>query len=114
MKDFLVSYSEADHSWAIWIAWVLKGAGYTTILQAWDSRSSSSLSLEMREAVIETKRVIVVLSEDYDRSACSQAVWARIFGQNPAEGTLPLMSVRVRECELKELSPQTESIDLVG
>ncbi len=34
-KDFFISYTSADETWATWIAWVLEEAGYTTLVQAW-------------------------------------------------------------------------------
>jgi|GEM_PF-1706923 len=34
MKDFFISYNSADENWAVWIAWQLEGAKYTTILQS--------------------------------------------------------------------------------
>jgi TIR domain-containing protein len=34
MKDFFVSYTSADRSWAEWIAWRLEEAGYGVFIQA--------------------------------------------------------------------------------
>lgn len=36
MKDFFVSYTETDQAWAVWIAWTLEAAGYSTVIQVWD------------------------------------------------------------------------------
>ena len=41
-KDFFISYSGDDKTWAEWIAWQLDEAGYTTVLQAWDFRPGSN------------------------------------------------------------------------
>ena len=34
--DFFVSYTQADRSWAEWIAWILEENGYRVLVQAWD------------------------------------------------------------------------------
>ena len=31
MKDFFISYNQADRAWAEWIAWILEEAGYTVV-----------------------------------------------------------------------------------
>ena len=49
-KDFFISYNKADKAWAEWIAWQLKEAGYTVIIQAWDFRPGSNFILEMQKA----------------------------------------------------------------
>jgi hypothetical protein len=35
-RDFFISYTQVNRSWAEWIAVQLEAAGYTTVLQAWD------------------------------------------------------------------------------
>ena len=47
MTDFFISYTEADESWAKWIAWILEANGFTTVLQAWDFRPGSNFVLDM-------------------------------------------------------------------
>ncbi|MCK9895268.1 toll/interleukin-1 receptor domain-containing protein [Frankia sp. AgB32] len=32
--DFFVSYTAQDEPWAVWIAWTLEEAGFTTLIQA--------------------------------------------------------------------------------
>ena len=46
-KEFFVSYKKADPTCAERLAWQLQGAGYTTVLQAWDLRPRSNFVLEM-------------------------------------------------------------------
>ena len=65
MKDFLISYNKADSRWAVWIAWELEEAGFSTVFQAWDFRPGSNFVLEMDRAAKEAQRTIVVLSPDY-------------------------------------------------
>src|SRR3989442_2898381 len=50
-KDFFISYTSVDASWAEWIAAELEHAGYTTIIQAWDFRPGSNFLSEMDNAI---------------------------------------------------------------
>lgn len=49
MKDFFISYTSADRSWADWIAWTLQEAGYTTVHQAWDFRPGANFVSEIEK-----------------------------------------------------------------
>ncbi len=49
-KDFFISYTKADETWAEWIATELEQAGYSTVIQAWDFRPGSNFVLEMQRA----------------------------------------------------------------
>jgi hypothetical protein len=62
MKDFFVSYTANDEPWAVWIAWQLEQAGYSTVLQAWDFPPGSSFVVEMDKAAKGSKRTLAVLS----------------------------------------------------
>lgn len=64
MKDFFVSYNNADKQWAEWIAWVLEEAGYSVLIQAWDFRPGTNFVLEMQAAAEQTQQTLAVLSED--------------------------------------------------
>jgi len=79
MIDFFISYNKADISWAEWITWQLKEAGYTTLLQAWDFRPGSNFVLEMNRAASEIKRTIAVLSPDYLNALYTHPEWAAAF-----------------------------------
>ena len=114
MIDFFISYNKADISWAEWITWQLKDAGYTTVLQAWDFRPGSNFVLEMNQAASETKRTIAVLSPDYLNALCTQPEWAAAFAQDPTGEKGTLLPVRVQKCNLKGLFTPIIYIDLVN
>ncbi|MGH8558618.1 MAG: toll/interleukin-1 receptor domain-containing protein [Methylococcales bacterium] len=114
MKDFFISYNQADKAWAEWIAWKLEEASFTSIIQAWDFRPGQNFVLEMQKAAIEAQRVLAVLSPHYLDALYTQPEWAVAFAQDPAGKTRSLLPVRVRECELKGLLAQIIYIDLVG
>jgi hypothetical protein len=113
MKDFFISYTNADRAWAEWIAWQLEEAGYTTILQAWDFRPGSSFVLEMQEAATQAERTIAVLSPDYLNTRYTHPEWAAAFAQDPTGEKGILLPVRVRECDLTGLLAPIVFIDLV-
>src|SRR3989442_13348057 len=83
MKDFFISYTSADRTWAEWIAWELEAAGYSTIIQAWDFRPGENFVVEMQKAASEAGRTVLVLSEDYLKSPFTQSEWAAAFAQDP-------------------------------
>ena len=58
-----ISYTQADLSWAEWIAWQLEESGLQTILQAWDFRAGCNFVLEMDSASKQAQRTIAVLSD---------------------------------------------------
>src|SRR5579862_4090236 len=64
-KDFFISYTSADRTWAEWIARQLEQEGYTTLIQAWDFRpGSDDFVQEMDSATRTARRIIAVLSPD--------------------------------------------------
>ncbi|MGI9173688.1 MAG: TIR domain-containing protein [Rhodothermales bacterium] len=113
-KDFFISYNKADRRWAEWIAWHLEGAGYMTVIQAWDFRPGGNFVVQMQEAATQAERTIAVLSPDYLTSSFTQPEWAAAFAQDPTGKKGRLVPVRVRECQPEGLLPQIVYVDLVG
>jgi TIR domain len=113
-RDFFISYTRADRDWATWIAWTLEEANYTVVIQEWDFRPGSNFVLNMDKALRETKRTIVVLSEDFLRSAYTAAEWSAAFTKDPAGQSGLLVPVRVRECKPEGLLSSKVYVDLVG
>lgn len=114
MKDFFISYTQADRAWAEWIAWQIEDAGRAVVIQAWDFRPGANFVLEMQRAAAEAERTIAVLSPDYLAARFTQPEWAAAFAQDPLGERGLLLPVRVRECALAGLLPQIIYIDLVG
>jgi internalin A len=83
MKDFFVSYTKADQSWAEWIAWKLEEAGFSTVIQAWDFKPGANFVLEMQNAATIANRTIAVLSQKYLESSFTASEWAAAFAQDP-------------------------------
>ena len=113
-KDFFISYSNIDENWAVWIAWQLEEAGYTTDIQAWDFGAGSDFVEKMHDATINAERTIAVLSNDYLKSAFAQAEWRVAFSRDPRGEKGMLVPVRVGECSPEGLLRSRVYIDLVG
>ncbi len=114
MKDFFISYNNADQQWAEWIAWELEAAGYTTVVQSWDFRPGSNFALEMHSASQAANRTIAILSPDYLEAPYTLAEWAAAFSDDPTAKQGKLLPIRVRECDPAGLLRQIVYIDLVG
>jgi len=114
MKDFFISYNQADVHWAEWIAWQIESTGLSTVLQSWDFRPGSNFALEMHMAAQEAERTIAVLSPSYLKSPFTLSEWAAAFAVDPTGSHHKLLPVRVRECDPKGILQQIVYIDLVG
>ena len=115
-KDFFISYTGLDRERAEWIAWQLKEAGYSVVLQAWDFRPGDNFILKMHEASKEAERTIAVLSPDYLKSTFTQPEWAAALHDDPLGIVGKLLPIHARECrkELGGLLGPIVYIDLVG
>ncbi|NEP63015.1 MAG: toll/interleukin-1 receptor domain-containing protein, partial [Symploca sp. SIO2G7] len=114
MTSFFVSYNRADKAWAEWIAWILEEAGHTAVIQAWDFRPGGNFVLDMQRAAAETDKTLMVLSQDYLKSAFTQPEWAAAFAKDPIGSERQLMPVRVQECQPDALLGTIVYVDLVG
>ncbi len=99
-RDFFISYTAVDEPWAKWIAVTLEGAGYTTLVQAYDSQPGSAFLHLMQQATSsDTARTIAVLSEGYFGSKFGEAEWRVAFAKDPTGEQGLLVPVRVQPCE---------------
>ncbi len=96
-RDFFISYTSVDRTWAEWIAWALEASGYTTIVQAWDFRPGTNFAQSMQVAAAQAERTIAVLSPDYLTSRFTQPEWQAAFAQDPTGEQGLLLPVQVRE-----------------
>jgi hypothetical protein len=113
-RDFFVSYTHADRTWAEWLAWELEAAGYTTLLQAWDMPAGTAFVHVMDQAAQSTRHVVLVLSPAYLRSEMAEAEWRPAFKADPSGTQRRLLPVRVEEVEPAGLLADRVWIDLVG
>ncbi|XGV95364.1 MAG: TIR domain-containing protein [Leptolyngbya sp. BL-A-14] len=111
MKDFFISYTGNDRTWAEWIAWVLEDAQYSVVIQAWDFRVGGNFVLDMQKAT-EAKRTIAVLSNLYFTKPFPQSEWAAAFAQDPTSAHRKLIPVRVEDCQPTRLLNQIVYVDV--
>ena len=99
MKDFFISYTKSDETWAEWISYVLEEENFTVLIQCWDFRPGSNFVIAMQEAAVEANRTIMVLSPDYLDSQFASPEWAAAFLQDPQGLNQRLVPVQVRPCQ---------------
>jgi tetratricopeptide (TPR) repeat protein len=112
--DFFISYTSADRAWAEWIAWQLKEAGSSLVLQAWDMVPGRDFVHEMQKATTTAKRTIAVLSPSYFTSQFGEAEWRVAFASDPDGEKGRLVPVRVADFTPEGLLATRIYIDLVG
>jgi TIR domain len=113
--NFFISYTGADDAWAQWIAWQLEAAGYTTTLQAWDSRPGMNFLAWMNQAAKEAERTLVVLSPAYEQGeGFTVPEWTAALHKDPSGSKGLLVPVRVAEGAGTGLLGPLGWIDLVG
>jgi tetratricopeptide (TPR) repeat protein len=112
-RDFFISYTGVNRSWAEWMAVQLEAAGYTTVLQAWDFRPGSDFVHQMQQATSTAARTIAVLSPAYFGSEFGEAEWRAAFHKDPTGERGLLVPVRVQPCAPPGLLASRVYVDLV-
>ena len=113
-KDFFISYTKADRAWAEWVAWELQEAGYTCTIQAWHFAPSQSFVQRMRQALVETRHLVAILSDEYLASEFAGAELDAALAADPRGLRAKLIPIRVKPCTPDELIRSRIYIDLVG
>ncbi|HEX6903862.1 MAG TPA: TIR domain-containing protein [Thermoanaerobaculia bacterium] len=114
VKDFFVSFNRADKDWADWIAWMLEEAGYQVVYQPWDFRPGGNFVLEMQKAASETRKTVVVLTDNYLKADYTQPEWAAAFAEDPRGEHRKLIPLRVAPCSPTGMLKPLIYADLVG
>lgn len=112
--DFFVSYTQADRSWAEWIAWILEEDGHKVLVQAWDFVPGSNWIQGMQAGVAGAERTIAVLSPAYLESEYGTAEWEAAWASDPAGLKRKLLVTRVKQCDRPGLLSGVVSVDLFG
>jgi len=112
LRDFFISYTGADESWAEWIAWELEEAGYATVLQVWDFSAGAHFVTEMHKATKIAQRTIAVLSNAYLESSFAEAEWQEAWRADPTGERRKLLVFRIEDCPRPGLLGQLVSVDL--
>jgi WD40 repeat protein/uncharacterized protein YjbI with pentapeptide repeats len=112
--DFFISYAVTDERWATWLAGTLEGAGYRTMLQAWDFVAGSRFLELMDRGISQSALIIAVLSRSYLNSRYGRMEWQAALLAQPENPEKKLITVRVEDCPIDGLLAQITYVDLVG
>lgn len=96
--DFFISYAKSDEGWAVWIAWQLKEAGYSVLIQAWLVPGEHWHTL-MEQGIREAKHVITVLSTAYSKSDYCRHEYQAAFRGDVKGASRLLIPIRVEACQ---------------
>lgn len=113
-RDVFVSYTGTDQRWAVWIAWELEEAGFSVLVQEWDSVPGSNWQLGMERGATECERVVAVLSPAYLESVYGRLEWQAAQGSDPTGFARRVVPVRIEPCRPRGLLAPLVFIDLVG
>ena len=101
--DFFISYRGARTDWARWINWVVRSAGYSTILMD-EFLVGTTWTNNMRQAGQKCLRLIPLYSVDYWQSgACVEefdAYWRQHLQNATARFLLPLV---IEKCDVPDI-----------
>jgi len=114
MKHFFLSYSSPDTEWAEWIYWELEAFGYTVIAQRWDFEDGHNFALQMHEAIKQSERLILVLSQSSLDSKFVAAEWAAFFARDANGSDRRIIPIKVDDCQPDGLLRQIVWRDLTG
>jgi tetratricopeptide (TPR) repeat protein len=112
-RDFFVSYTGVNESWARWICVQLEQAGYSTVSQVLDFRPGQDFVHAMQVAVTSATRTIAVLSPAYFESRFGEAEWRVAFEADPSGERGLLVPVRVQPYTAPGLLAARVYVDLV-
>ena len=112
--DFFVSYTQADRTWAEWIAWILEEDGHRVLFQAWDFVPGSNWVQLMQAGTQGAARTIAVLSDSYLESVYGGAEWQAAWVRDPGGTGRKLLTVRVSACDRPGLLAGVVGVDLFG
>jgi hypothetical protein len=113
--DFFVSYTQADRTWAEWIAWQLEASGHSVLFQGWDFVPGTNWIQLMQDGITKATRLIAVLSSDYlHKSKFGAAEWQAVWADDPDGAERRVIPVRVADCPRPGLLTGIVGIDLFG
>jgi serine/threonine protein kinase/tetratricopeptide (TPR) repeat protein len=106
---FIVHFVESDRTWAEWIHMQLTEAGYVAELAAWDFKMGHESLREIVKAVEQSVSVFVVVSSSYLTALYGHDEWVQAY----RAGTLKVMPIRVRACNIGNVLGTLNYIDML-
>lgn len=114
MKDFFISYTSSDENMATWIATVLEKEGYTTIIQAWDFNVGENFLERMNDALINSRCLILVLSNAYFDSQWCKIEWISKLAEQVTTGERKILPIRIEPVNVTGLLSTIIYKDIYG
>lgn len=113
MKDFFVSYTGSDLNFATWVAELLEANKYSVTIQAWDFRPGDNFVSKINEALIECKKLVVILSNSYLKSKWCEAEWTSKLIEQMRLQERRIIPIRIEPIDLTGLLSPIVYIDIV-
>jgi tetratricopeptide (TPR) repeat protein len=110
--SFFISRAGEDREWGLWIAEVLREAGYEYFLQDDHIDTGHSFVERIREAMDKVRHVIAVLSPDYLAKEHTMAELDTAYAMDPDGTNRVMIMVRVRPCEIPKFYSRLVYLDL--
>jgi len=112
--DYFVSFAEEDKAIAEEVVAVLNSAGHSAFVQFDDIPQGSNFIREIQRGLDGSKRLVALLSPDYEASDHCQSEWASAYNRDPSGRKGVLVPFKVRETKLNGLAEQVVYVSLVG
>lgn len=113
MKDFFVSYTGSNLNYATWVAEILEENNYKVTIQAWDFKPGDNFISKINEALLECKKLIVILSENYLKSKWCEAEWTSKLSEQIKLQERRIIPIRIELVDLRGLLSPIVYIDIV-
>lgn len=113
MKDFFVSYTGSDLNYATWVAETLEKNNYKVTIQAWDFKPGDNFVSKINEALLECKKLIVILSQSYLKSKWCEAEWTSKLSEQIKLNERRIIPIRIEPVDLQGLLSPIVYIDIV-
>lgn len=113
MKDFFVSYTGTDLNFATWVAELLEANNFSVTIQAWDFRPGDNFVSKINEALIECKKLVVILSNSYLKSKWCEAEWTSKLTEQMNLQERRIIPIRIEPIDLAGLLSPIVYIDVV-
>jgi hypothetical protein len=105
MSDIFISHAERDYATVEAVARGLESAGYATWFHERDSAGGASYLIQTREAIVEAKAVVLIVSR---ASLASHQVTKEVVRAHETHRPLIPLLVGVTDAQYKELQPEWE------
>lgn len=113
VKDFFVSYTGSDLNFAIWVAELLEANNFSVTIQAWDFSPGDNFVSKINEALIECRKLVVILSNSYLKSKWCEAEWTSKLAEQMRLQERRIIPIRIEPIDLTGLLSPIVYIDIV-